>query len=215
MKLHLMAGAALALAGAALLNAQAPMQKPGAADVSRVSGGTYQADPNHTLVGWQVDHLGFSNYFGLFGDVTGTLVLDPKNPAAAKLDVSIPVNPVVASQGLHDHLLRPGKDGKAPDFFGPDQKPARYVSTSVTPSADGKGAHIAGALTLNGITKPVAIEARFTGAGAMMGSEFVGFSGKATLKRSDFGINAALPLVSDEVELNLTAAFEKKGAADK
>jgi polyisoprenoid-binding protein YceI len=192
--------------------AQVPTEKPGAIDVSRVSGGTYQADPNHTLVGWRVDHLGFSDYFGLFGDVTGTLTIDPANPSAAKVDMTIPINPVVASQGLHDHLLRPGKDGAKPDFFGPDAAPAHFVSTSVSPSVDGLAAYIVGDLTLNGHTRPVAIQARFTGAGTMMGSEQVGFAGTALIKRSDFGITTGIPLVSDEVELDLTAAFMKTAA---
>ena len=197
-----------ALGGAAI--AQMPAGKPGAMEPSRVSGGTYEADPNHTLVGWRVDHLGFSDYFGLFGDVTGTLALDPANLSAAKVDVTIPISPVVASQGLHDHLLRPGKDGAAPDFFGADPAPARFVSTSVSPSVDGTAAYIIGDLTLNGHTRPVAIQARFTGAGEMMGSEQVGFAGRAVIKRSDFGISGALPFVSDAVELDLTAAFMKK-----
>src|SRR3546814_1066032 len=47
--------------------------------------------PIYTMVVWEVDHLGFSKYTGIFGDVTGTLVIDPANPAAAKVDVTIPV----------------------------------------------------------------------------------------------------------------------------
>jgi polyisoprenoid-binding protein YceI len=187
-----------------------PTEKPGAINPARVSGGTYEADPAHTLVGWRVDHLGFSDYFGLFGDVTGTLTLDPADLSAAKVDVTIPINPVVASQGLHDHLLRPGKDGAKPDFFGPNPTPARFVSTSVAPGVDGMTAYIVGDLTLNGHTRPVAIQARFTGAGTMMGSEQVGFAGRAVLKRSDFGITNGIPLVSDAVELDLSAAFMKK-----
>jgi polyisoprenoid-binding protein YceI len=65
-----------------LLAQSGPMQAPGAPDAARVTAGTYKADPNHTLVGWRVNHLGFNDYFGIFGDVTGTLVLDPKNPGA-------------------------------------------------------------------------------------------------------------------------------------
>lgn len=201
---------ALAAASAAAI-AQMPTEKPGTADPSRVSGGTYQVDPNHTLIGWRVDHLGFSDYFGLFGDVTGTLQIDPANLATAKVDVTIPINPLTASKGLNEHLVRPGKDGKAPDFFGPDQKPARFVSTSVTPNADGRTAYILGNLTLNGVTAPVAIQATFNGAGSMMGKETVGFEGRAMIRRSVFGINGALPLVGDEVELDITAAFEKAG----
>src|SRR3546814_13012348 len=49
---------------------------PGAPDKTRVTAGTYAADPGHTMVVWEVDHLGFSKYTGIFGDVTGTLVID-------------------------------------------------------------------------------------------------------------------------------------------
>lgn len=203
-----------AVAASAAAFAQIPTEKPGAPDRTRVTGGTYSADPAHTLVGWRVDHLGFSDYFGLFGEVTGTLAIDPANPSAAKLDVTIPVNPVVASAALREHLLRPGKDGKKPDFFGPEPKAARFVSTSVSPGADGTSAYILGNLSLNGRTRPVAIQARFTGAGTMMGSEQVGFSGRAVIRRSDFGIDTGIPLVSDEVELDLTAAFMKEATDD-
>lgn len=203
---------ATAIGGGAI--AQMPTEKPGAAEPSRVSGGVYEVDPNHTLVGWRVDHLGYNDYFGLFGEVTGRLAIDPANPAAAALEVSIPIKPVVASAALGEHLLRPGKEGKAPDFFGPDQPAARFVSTSVTPGADGRTAYIVGNLTLNGVTKPVAIQAEFAGAGTMMGSETVGFHGRARLRRSDFGISNGIPLVGDEVELDITAAFERKLAAE-
>ena len=100
---------ALPLLAAVPLLAQGGPLKPGTMDPARVTAGSYKTDPNHTLVGWRVDHLGFSDYFGIFGDVTGTLVLDPKNPAAAKVDITIPVSKVTtASAGLTAHLLRAG-----------------------------------------------------------------------------------------------------------
>ena len=204
---------ALPLLAAAPLLAQMPTEAPGAPDASRVSGGTYQADPGHTLVGWRLNHLGFNDYFGIFGDVTGTLVLDPKNPAAARLDVTIPIASVtVASAGLKDHLLRAGKDGGKPDFFGAAPAPARFVSTAVVVDAKGDEAKVTGNLTLNGVTKPVTLDVDFTGAGpAMMtNKETIGFEAEATIKRSDFGLGFGVPLVGDEVELEITAAFEKK-----
>lgn len=212
-------GAAALVAGAgSVLQAQAQPAKrdpalPGQLDKSRISGGTYTADARHSLVSWSVDHFGFSDYFGLFGDVSGTLTFDPARPAEAKVDVTVPVSKVVvASEGLRDHLLRPGKDGAKPDFFGPEPADARFVSTKVTPGADGMSADVAGNLTLNGITKPVTLAMRFTGAGAnpMSKVETVGFKGKVTIRRSEFGIAYAVPMVSDEVRLTLSAAFEKK-----
>jgi polyisoprenoid-binding protein YceI len=210
--LPLAAVAALGALSVGAVQAQnAPPQLPGQMDAARVEAGTYKTDPNHSLVGWRLNHFGFSDYFGLFGAVDGTLTIDPKNLSAAKVDVSIPINPVVASQGLHDHLLRAGKDGAKPDFFGPSQAPAHFVSTKVTTTSATK-ANIAGNLTLNGVTKSVTIAAEFTGAGnSMMGNKkTVGFEGTTTIKRSDWGLTTFVPMVSDEVELQITTAFEKQ-----
>ena len=52
---------------------------PGMADAARVTAGSYDVDSRHTQVNWQVNHFGFNVYFGLFGDVTGSLDIDPAN----------------------------------------------------------------------------------------------------------------------------------------
>lgn len=205
----LLAFAALA---AAPLIAQPAIQKPGSKNPAAVTGGAYTVDPAHTLVGWRVDHLGFNDYFGIFGEVTGTLAIDPTNPNAAKVDITIPVGKVTtASAGLTEHLLRPGADGGKPDFFGVSPADARFVSTRVV--ANGQRARITGNLTLNGVTKPVVLDAEFAGAGTMPaqmgGKENVGFHAKTTIKRSDFGISMGIPMVSDDVALDITVAFQK------
>ncbi|MEL0252782.1 MAG: YceI family protein [Novosphingobium sp.] len=200
------------IAAAAPMVAQMP-EVPGKADKSRVTAGTYTADPAHSLVGWQVNHFGFNDYFGLFGDVSGTLMLDPANPAAAKVSVKIPVSKVItANAGLTAHLLKPGAEGKAADFFGATPADATFVSTSVSPGSDGVSAAITGDLTLIGLTKPVTVNAVFSGAGTnpYTKAATVGFHGKAVIKRSDFNVKYGLPFVSDEVPLNITIAFEKK-----
>jgi polyisoprenoid-binding protein YceI len=144
--------------------------------------------------------------------VTGSLQLDPKNPDAAKVDVTIPVSKVTtASAGLTQHLLRPGKDGGKPDFFGASPADARFVSTAVV--ASGQKARITGNLTLNGVTRPVTLDATFYGAGKapqmMGGKENVGFTATGTIKRSEFGVGFGVPMVSDDVQLRIEAAFQK------
>lgn len=205
----------LAAAGAAALSfgalhAQGAPEKT--IDVAAIESGAYTADASHSMVGWSVDHLGFNDYLGIFGDVSGTLTLDKDNPSASKVDVTIPIaSVVVASAGLKDHLLRPGKDGGAPDFFGPTPAPARFVSTSVEQTGPTQ-ATVAGDLTLNGVTKPVTIDATVSGQGAngMSRKKTVGFHGSTTLKRSEFNIPFGIPFgVSDEVDLFITVAFEK------
>ncbi|NCN83532.1 MAG: polyisoprenoid-binding protein [Sphingomonadales bacterium] len=202
--------AILALAATAPLLAQSAPQVPGQMDATRVVAGSYAADPSHSLIAWEVNHFGFSDYIGLFGDVAGTLTIDPADLSAASVDVTIPVAKVTtASAGLTDHLLRPGKDGAKPDFFGPEPSDAHFVSTSV--AATGNAATIEGNLTLNGITKPVTLDAELTGAGNNPYNKklTVGFSATTMIKRSDFGIATAIPLVSDTVELEIHVAFEK------
>lgn len=192
--------------------AQAPTMAPGSRNVAAVSGGTYDVDPGHTLVVWTLDHMGFSPYSGIFGEVAGTLVLDPKRPNQARVDVRIPVSKVVtASAGLTEHLLRAGKDGAKPDFFGSNPGEARFVSNSVVTT--GQKARIRGQLTLNGVTRPVTLDATFYGAGkmpaAMGGQENVGFRATGTILRSQFGLTTGIPLIGDQVKLDISAAFTK------
>jgi polyisoprenoid-binding protein YceI len=201
---------ALPLFAAVPLIAQSAPQVPGTMDVAQVTAGTYNTDPSHTLIGWRVSHFGFNDYFGIFGDATGTLTMDPANPNAAKVDITIPVGKVTtASAGLTEHLLRAGKDGGKPDFFGPAPADAKFVSTEV--SAVGQQAKIRGNLTLNGVTRPVVLDTKFSGAGTNPYSKkaTVGFHATTTIKRSEFGVNTAIPFVSDDVALDISVAFEK------
>lgn len=207
------AAVALAVVAVPAVIAQAPSGVPGAPDKTRVTAGTYLADAGHTMVVWEVDHFGFSKYSGIFGDVTGTLVIDPANPAASKVDVTIPVSKVTtASAGLTDHLLRAGKDGGKADFFGPAPADAKFVSTRVVLDDDGDEAKVTGNLTLNGVTKPVTLDVDFHGAGANPFNKkaTIGFQAETKIRRSDFGVNYGIPMVSDIVELEIHAAFEKQ-----
>ena len=197
-----------ALAYAGMLGA-APAQAPGQPDPARVTAGTYTTDPAHTMVEFRINHMGFTDVFGLFGSITGTLILDPAQLDRAQVAVRIPVRKILTtSQSLTEHLFMPSALGK-PDYFGPKPADALFNSTKVTPGADGKSAAIDGRLTLNGVTKPVTIAARFTGAGkGLMSSALnVGFEGTAQIKRSDFGLVADFPLVGDTVDLKIAATF--------
>lgn len=203
---------ALALLAATATAPAASAQVPGGRNPAAVSGGTYSADPEHTLVVWTLDHLGFTPYTGIFGGITGSLTIDPKQPGLARVDVTIPVAKVTtASAGLTQHLLRPGKDGGKPDFFGANPANARFVSSRVDVS--GQTAKLTGDFTFNGVTRPVTLDVTFYGAGKlppqMGGKENIGFRATGTIKRSEFGLGFAVPMVGDEVKLEIAAAFEK------
>jgi polyisoprenoid-binding protein YceI len=207
----------LALAGAITLTAAAAAAQTAAVSpqaaasqaqaAARVTPGTYKVDPDHTQVLWSVDHMGFSRLHGMVGTMTGTLRLDPANLSAAQVSVDIPLSGLtVTSAGFGKHL-------QTPDLFDTAKYPtARFVSSSVT--VRGQEATITGDLTLRGVTRPLVLNARFYGAGInpMSKAETVGFSATGQLKRSDFGLGYGVPAVSDVVDLQIVAAFERQAA---
>ncbi|MBA3896108.1 MAG: YceI family protein [Sphingomonadaceae bacterium] len=197
--------AALALAiPAAAQEPALPKTPPGAPIAARVKAGNYKVDGDHTQVLFKVNHLGFSEYSGQFTKPTGSLTLDPRNPARDRVEISFPINQVRTTvTTLDEHLQKP-------EFFDAARFPeGRFVSTRVT--VKGMTAVIAGNLTLKGVTRPVVLNARFVGAGAMvMGPPKlnIGFSATTSIRRSAFGISYGVPLVSDRVDLVINAAFQ-------
>lgn len=74
---------------------------------------------------------------------------------------------------------------------------------------NGTTARITGNLTLHGVTRPVVLDTKFVGAGdnPMTKKLNFGFAATTTIKRSDFGMDKYVPFVSDEVALEINAAF--------
>ena len=186
---------ALALVAAAPVVAQVP---------AGVVSGTYKVDTGHTQVLFTVMHLGISEYTGQFTQPTGSLVLDTADPSKSKVEVTFAIDKVSTTvPALDAHL-------KTKDFFDAAAFPTgTFVSTSV--KASGKTAVIAGNLTLKGVTKPVTLNATFTGGGPhpMSKKPNVGFTATTTIKRSEFGVSYGIPMVSDDVKLVINAAFEQ------
>lgn len=196
--------ATVALVAIAALAVPATAQVPGAPDIARVATGTYAADPHHTQVAWQINHFGFSEYDGIFGNATGTLTLDPAHPTAAAVAIEVPVSGLVTILAALDTNL------KSPNFFDAARYPTvTFKSTRVT--FVGTKATITGDLTLHGVTRPVTLAAHLVGAGANPVSKkaTVGFAATATIKRSDFGMPMYLPALGDTVDLRIDAAFER------
>ena len=206
MRKYLIPAAALvALAGGTIVIAQAPAGVPGTKDVAKVTGGTYKVDGGHTQVVFAWDHMGFTNNMGTIAEPTGTLTLDKANPAASKVSVEFAIaNLRTGVTKLDEHLMKA-------DFFDAAKFPtATFVSTSVKPEG-ATGAEITGNLTIKGITKPVTLDAEFYGAGAnpMNKQENVGFVATGSIKRSEFGMGYAVPVVGDAIELKIIAGVQK------
>lgn len=168
--------------------------------------GTYVIDPHHASLTGSVSHFGRSTYVFRFDKFDASYDYDPAAPDAAKLTVSIDVNSLDTGWDKADKEF-------SRDFAGAAKTPvARFVSTSII--RNGSSGTVTGDLTLNGVTKPVSLAVTFNGYGALgpMGllGKKAGFSATGTVKRSDFGLTRDLPMVGDDVSLQINAEFVAK-----
>ena len=162
--------------------------------------GTYVIDPWHTMVLAQWTHFEFSNPTANFADVAGTIKYNAQNPNASSVEVTIPISGLHGFAEPFDHHLR------APDLFDIAQFPqATFKSTRVKQLGHDRF-WVRGNLTIKGITKPVDLDVKLNHAGVhgMTQQPAIGFDARGTVKRSDFGLGLAVPLVSDEVKLRIT-----------
>jgi polyisoprenoid-binding protein YceI len=174
-------------------------------DPAQVKAGTYVLDPAHGKITWAISHLGFSTYRGQFTGVEAKLTADPKAPENSTLSVTVAADSVgTLNPALDKHL-------KSPEFLDVAKFPtATFKATKVAVTGKDSGA-ITGDLTLHGVTKPVTLRATFHQAGIFpMDKKYrIGFDAHTAIQRSDFGIDAYLPLLGDTVTLDIEAEFVK------
>jgi polyisoprenoid-binding protein YceI len=162
---------------------------------------TYTLLPDYTQGVFRWNHLGFSSPAAQFAQAEGTLDFDPADPTKSSVTVTIPLESLhTGVPALDEHL-------RSKDFFDTSKFPtATFKSTSVEKGASANQLTVTGDLKLHGITKPVQLMVRLTKIGPNVRTEVptIGFDATTTLKRSEFGLGAFVPLVSDAIEIHVT-----------
>ena len=146
------------------------------------------------------NHIGFSETFGMFSGFSGEIEFNEDDPSASSVRVSMPVKSMITGWDARlQHFM-------SDDFFGAkDGDVVTFTSTSIEVTGDNT-ANISGDLTMNGVTKPVVLETSLNKSapypfGPKEGTPTLGLSAKATVVRSEFGLGAFAPAVSDEIKL--------------
>lgn len=153
----------------------------------------------HAFINFKISHLGYSWLYGRFNDFDGTFTWDADKPADSQVQVTINTASVDSNHEERDEHLR------SDDFLNVEEHPqATFKSTSVEMTGD-ETANISGDLTLNGVTRPVVLDAKFLGEGEdPWGNYRAGFEGTTKLTLKDYDIKMDLGPASQEVELILT-----------
>ncbi|WP_299776754.1 YceI family protein [uncultured Roseobacter sp.] len=168
-----------------------------AAGMASAAAEKYVLDASHSQVLFSYNHLGFSTTYGMFSGFEGEIMFDQEDPSASSVTVSMPVMSMFTGwEKREGHFM-------SDDFFGAEEGDMiTFASTAIDVTGDNT-ATITGDLTMNDVTKSVTLDAVLnqTGDHPQAGKPWAGFDATTTVLRSDFGLGAFAPYVSDEVEI--------------
>ena len=157
----------------------------------------YTIDLTHSHILFFVDHIGFAKMIGLFTNFAGKFSFDPENVSASKLTVTI------KTDSLRTQFTARDKDLKSAEWFDVAEFPEiTFLGTEFSKKDEHTGT-ITGELTLHGTTKPVTLDVVLNkvGQNPFDKQNSAGFSARATLKRSVFGMKTLLGLIGDDVDI--------------
>ena len=153
--------------------------------------GTWQLDPVHSSVGFEVAYLS-GTFKGQFRDFDGSLVVDGDQ---ATLEGGANVESVdVKDENLTAHL-------QSPDFFDAEQHPViRFAAADI--SLEGEDVSVDGELTIKGVTRPATVTGSVTAPVTdPYGRERIGLRLTTTVDRTAFGVSWNTPLPTGEQAL--------------
>ena len=169
---------------------------------------TWQLDPAHTNVEFGVRHLMISTVKGRFGDISGTVTLDPHDESAAAVDITVQTASIDTRQEQRDAHLR------SPDFFDAQNWPViSFHGTSVEGDTDSEF-QLTGDLTIRDVTREITLDVTKEGQGSdPWGNVRAAYSAKGKIDRRDFGLtyNQVLEtggvVVGDEIKISVNVEF--------
>ena len=164
--------------------------------------GNYAIDPSHSRIGFVARHAMVTKVRGSFNEFDGSGYFDAENPADSHLQLTIQAASIDTRNADRDGHLRSN------DFFDMDTYPEITFASTAVEQVDAENYRVTGDLTIKGVTKPVTVDFEYTGTAVdPYNNQRIGFEGKTTINRKDWGVNwnAALEaggvLVSEKVTL--------------
>ncbi len=179
-------------------------------DYAAAPSGLYNTDAGHRYITFTYLHQGFSSPYLRWNDWDGELNWNAENPEASSIAVTIDAASIDSGVDEFDNHL------KSADFFEVEKFPSiTFESTEVKMTGPNTGV-VTGDLTIRDQTKPVAVDVTFNKAAYVDRAEAhkIGFSGKTTLLRSDFGVGRYAPVVGDEVTIIIETEFDEVKSAE-
>lgn len=178
-----------------------------------VPSGAYALDPAHASLIWRVKHLGLSYYTSRFARFDAQLQLNAAEPTKSSVSVTIDPKSVRTDFPFPDKVDFDKKLGTGAEWLNGDKFPTISFKSTALVATGARTGRMTGDLTLLGVTRPVTLDVTLVGTakpGGMMKAHALGFQARGQIKRSDFGWTTGVPMIGDEVELQIDAEFNAK-----
>jgi polyisoprenoid-binding protein YceI len=165
----------------------------------------FTIDPEHFVVAFLVEHIGYGKVLGMFREASGSFTYDETTRAISNLKISVKTASVFTNHKERDEHLR------GPDFLNSREFPEmNFVGRSAEPTGEKTG-KVTGDLTLIGRTRSLALDLTLNKAavypfasGVFSRPNYVvGISARGGFKRGEFDMTYALDngWVGDDVQL--------------
>lgn len=168
-----------------------------------VPSGTYSVDPSHTYVTFSYLHQGLSYPLLRATSTAGQLEFDANEISNSTVNIA------VASDSIRTNIDHFDKELASRKFFHADKYPhITFRSEHFEPTDEFHGV-LHGEVTIKETTLPVALDVTLNNAlvHPMLDIPVIGFSATGSLKRSEFGLDRFVPVVSDDVMFSIEIEF--------
>ena len=180
--------------------------------IVRVPAGTWDVDPSHSSVAFEVKHMMIATVRGHFSEFAGRLIAAEDDPANSRAYGTVMTASVDTGNADRDAHLR------GPDFFDAERYPEIAFSADKLTLADGGTVAGSGELTIKGVTKPVELKGQLAAAPSVdpFGRERLGLSLETAIDRNEFGVAWNAPnqsggnYLGDEVTLKADLTFVRQ-----
>ncbi|WP_374658137.1 YceI family protein [Inhella sp.] len=151
-------------------------------------------------ISFQFAHQDFMQLLGTIRFAPGNFVFDAEDWSRSRIEAVLPLTSLDMGDAEWNQQIR-GDRAWSRLFQGPE---VEFRSLRLE-RGEGQQGVLHGELTLGGVKRPVALQLRVNrmARNAITGQPSVGLSASTRIRRSDFGLDAYLSLVGDEVDVQV------------
>lgn len=173
---------------------------------ARAEPAEFEIDPNHSVVAFLVEHVGFAKVLGMFREIEGSFTFDEDAQTVSDVRVVIQADSLYSNHRARDEHLT------GPDFLNAGEFPEIVFTADGGESTGENSGTLTGQLEMLGRSHPVTLDVTLNKSGehplaegGLFGGDpyAVGISARGSFLRSPYGMTYGVDngWVGDEVEL--------------